>query len=113
MCPLPFPALTVGEQKMDRQFQWRREETDREREKVTERLGDMSQGGVGCVKMEGRWCFCCLSISAILVGGVGVGRGAVWLLAIFAGRHPLVYSVQATCLLEVANLPRGRKALNG
>ena len=68
---------------------------------------------VGCVKTGGVACFCCLSISAVLVGSVGVDRGAVWLLAIFARRHPLVNPVQAACLLEVTNLPRGREALNG
>lgn len=54
-----------------------------------------------------------LRVSAVLVGGVGVGGGRVWLLPVFAGRHPLVYPVQAARLLEVANLPRGRETLNG
>ena len=61
----------------------------------------------------GVWRFCCLSISAVLVRGVGVDRGAVRLLAIFAWWHPLVYPVQAACLLKVSDLPRGREALNG
>lgn len=55
----------------------------------------------------------CLSVSAVLVGRVGVDSGPVWLLSVFAGWHPLVYPVQATRLLEVANLPRGRETLNG
>lgn len=55
----------------------------------------------------------CLSSSAVLVGGVGVDYGPVRLLAIFARRHPLIYPVQATCLLKVTDLPRGREALNG
>lgn len=85
----------------------RRGESERKRD-----VEGYESGDVGCVKMGG-WCFCCLSISAILVGGVGVDRVAVWLLAIFARRHPLVYPVQAACLLEVTNFPRGREALNG
>lgn len=83
---------------------------DRLTEKEREWLGAMMC--VGCVKTGG-WCFCCLSISAILVGGVGIDGGAVWLLAIFAWRHPLVYPVQAACLLKVTDLPRGRETLNG
>lgn len=67
---------------------------------------------VGCEKMR-EWCYCCLSISAILVGGVGVDSGAVCLLAIFSRWHPLIYPVQAACLLKVADLSRGREALNG
>lgn len=50
--------------------------------------------------------------SAVLVGGVGVDCGAVWLLAIFARWHPLIYPVQPTCLLKVTNLPRRGEALN-
>lgn len=57
--------------------------------------------------------FGCLSVGAVLVGGVGVDGGAVWLLAVFARRHPLIYPVQAARLLEVTDLPRGREALNG
>lgn len=86
-----------------------------EGERQTERVvRGYESGAVGCVKMGGR-CSCCLPIRAVLVGGGGVGvdRGAVWQLAIFARRHPLVYPVQAACLLKVTNLPRGREALNG
>lgn len=53
-----------------------------------------------------------LSVGAVLVGRVGID-GPVWLLSVFAGRHPLVYPVQAARLLKVANLPRGRETLNG
>lgn len=62
----------------------------------------------GC---EGGAAFC-LSVSAVLAGGVCVDCCAVGLLAIFARRHPLVYPVQTPRLLEVAYFPRGRKALN-
>lgn len=103
MCPLPFPP-NCGRAEDG--------QAERERQKGWGGGGGMSQGSVGYVKMTG-CCFCCLSISAVLVGGVGVDRGAVWLLAIFARRHPLVYPVQAARLLEVTNLPRGREALNG
>lgn len=61
---------------------------------------------------EGRGSFCCLSISAVLIGGVGVDHVSVRLLAVFARWHPLVYPVQAASLLEVTDLPRGREALN-
>lgn len=61
----------------------------------------------------GRVAVWCLSVSAVLVGRVGVDSGTVWLLSVLAGWHPLVYPVQASRLLEVANLPRGRETLNG
>lgn len=55
-----------------------------------------------------------LSVHAVLVvRGVGVDRGAVWLLAIFARGHPLVDAVQAAGLLKVTDLPCGREALDG
>lgn len=54
-----------------------------------------------------------LSISAVLIGGVGVVGGAVGLLAVLTRRHPLVDPVQAARLLEVADLPRGGEALDG
>lgn len=78
-----------------------------------ERLRAMSQGMWVVWRWEGGVSWCCLSVGAVLVGGVGVDRRAVWLLAVFARRHPLVYPVQATCLFEVTDLPRGREALNG
>lgn len=67
---------------------------------------------VSCVTMGG-WRFGCLSVSSVLVGGVGVDGGAVRLLAVFARGHPLVYPVQTARLLKVTDLPRGGEALNG
>lgn len=91
--PLPFPTQLWASRRWTGSFsrgdRWRDIERERERERV---VGGYESGGVGCVKMGG-CCFCCLSISAILVGGVGVDRGAIWLLAIFAWRHPLIYPV--------------------
>lgn len=60
-----------------------------------------------------RSSFSQLSISAVLIGGVGVVGGAVGLLAVLTRRHPLVDPVQAARLLEVADLPRGGEALDG
>lgn len=78
-------------------------EKERQRGRQREAVGVM-----GGVKERGGGV-CRLSISAVLVRSVGVD-GAVWLLAVFARRHPLVYPVQAAGLLEVTDLPRGREA---
>lgn len=84
---------------MDGQLQWSRWAETETKERVS-----------GGYEVCGR-CLCRLSVGAVLVGGGGVG--AVRLLAVFAWRHPLIYPVQAARFLEVPDLPRGRKALNG
>jgi len=80
----------------------------------------LSVGGVGEKEGEGKGegfeglRFCRLSVGAVLVGGGGgADRGAVQLLAVSARRHALVDAVEATRLLEVTDLPRGRETLNG
>lgn len=80
-----------------------------EREKK-ERRGGGKGGGAGCLG---------LCVGAVLVRGSGAGRQVVEggrglvLVAVAAGRHPLVDAVQAPSLLEALDLVLRVEALNG
>lgn len=70
---------TVGEQKMDRQFQQRRQaEKERQKDIETERaVGGCGSGGVGSVKVGGL-CFCAYPSVPFLLGVLMVVPSGCW-----------------------------------